>query len=155
MNIRHIWSVLCKESIINQDDNVISLIGVLEEVNSVITPLKPLAKKIEKLSIPFNYELVSYWTKETEKEVEMDVKVEVIDPSSKKIAETINKSIFPENSKKLRTRFKIQGIPITVNGRYTFRVSIKKTDEKDYKNEAEIPLDVKFRIEDSQRSQAK
>ncbi len=148
MNVKHIWSVLCKESIVNQDDNLISLIGILEEINSVMTPLDKNYKKADKFIIPFNYELVNYWIKNVSKEVRLDVKVEILDPNAKQLSESLNTSVFPENSKRLRTRFKIQGIPVTENGRYSVRISMKEDEDKIYKVITELPLDVKFRIEE-------
>jgi len=152
MTIKHIWSVLCKESITNQDDNLISLIGVLEELNSKLPPLGDNLKKDTKLAIPFNFELVNYWTKDLEKEVIINIKVEIIDPNSQKLTETTNSALFPKNNKRLRTRLKIQGLPVTVNGRYTFKISCAEGNESKLLVVAEIPLDVKFEITNPQKT---
>lgn len=83
MKIKHIWSVLCKESIINQEDNVLSLIGVLEDVNSILTPMQPDQSRPEKITIPFTFEVVSYWMKDTNEETKMQIKTAIIDPDGK------------------------------------------------------------------------
>ncbi len=152
MNVKHIWSVLCKESIINQEDNVISLHGVLEEISSLLTPVGKEFKKQEKIIIPFNYEIVSYWIKDLDRDIKMDVKVKIIDPKGKELSEAVNSSVFPKESKRLRTRMKIQGLPVTENGRYIFTISLKTDNEKDYKQVSMLPLDIKFKIQPQKTS---
>lgn len=148
MKIQHIWSVLCKESVINQDDNVISLFGVLEEVNSTVTSIKPNLPRPEKVTIPFNFELVSYWTKDLSEEVKMQIKTTIIDPDDKEIANDVKESIFPINMRKLRSRLKVQGLSVTKSGDYSFRISLKINNEKDYKVVSEIPLSVKIQFDE-------
>src|SRR5258708_1807292 len=97
MKIKHVWSLLCEKSIVNQDDNIISLISILEEVNTVITPTNPNASRPEKINIPFNFEIVSYWTKDLSDEVKMQVKTDVFDPNNKELSSIINESIFPKD----------------------------------------------------------
>lgn len=144
--IKHIWSIICKESITNQDDNLISLIGLLEELNSVITPLNGKYKKGDKLAIPFNFELINFWIKDQEKGIKLNIKIEIIDPTSKIIATSTNSSIFPAKNKRLRTRMKIQGLPVTENGRYNFRVSYSEGEGSKSVIVSELPLDVKFEV---------
>lgn len=151
MNVKHIWSVLCKESIVNQEDNLISLIGVLEELNSVMTPVDNSYKKEGKLVIPFNFELVTYLIREDSRETKIDIKIEIIDPNSKKLSEVINSATFPESTKRLRARLKIQGLPVSINGKYIFRVFLKDQKDSTYKNVSELPLEVKYKIEEPLR----
>lgn len=150
--IKHIWSIICKESITNQDDNLISLIGVLEKLNSVITPIKGKYKKGDKLAIPFNFELINFWTKDEGKELNLNIKVEIVDPNSKVIATSTNSSPFPTKINRLRTRMKIQGLPVTENGRYNFRVSYSVGEKTKFVVVAELPLDVTFEIKLPQSS---
>jgi hypothetical protein len=145
MLMKHIWTVLCKESVINQDDNVISLNGVLEEITSTLTPLAEI-KEPKKIIILFNYEIVSYWTKEDDKEVNASLKLTVIDPKGVNLNELVKDLVFPKESKRLRTRLKIQGLQATDNGRYLFKVSIKFNENKNFVTVSEVPLDIKYTI---------
>ena len=129
MKIQHIWSVLCKESIINQDDNVISLIGILEDINSTITPLKADTPRPEKVTIPFNFEVVSYWTKDSTEEVKILIKTTMIDPEGKELANDIKELVFPANTKRLRSRLKVQGLSVTNSGDYSVRIRLKIAEE--------------------------
>lgn len=146
MKIKHIWSVLCRESIINQDDNVISLLGVLEELNSTITPINPKLHRPEKITIPFNFEVVNYWIRDVVREDILHIKTSIISPEEKEISSVVSDSTFSANVKKLRTRLKVQGLTVTKSGDYSIRVSFKINDEKDYKLVAELPLKVTITI---------
>lgn len=146
MKIKHIWSIICRESVINSDDNVISLLGVLEDLNSTLTPMDPKTPRPGKITIPFNFEIVNYWTKDLNKEVKMQIKTVTIDPDGKELSSTINESIFPGDVKKLRSRLKVQGLSVTNSGNYHFRISFKTSNEKDYKLVAELPLTVKIQF---------
>lgn len=147
MKIKHIWSILCEKSIINQDDNIISMIGVLEEVSTTLTLANPNTPRPEKINIPFNFEVISYWTKDLSDEVKMQVKTTIIDPDDKELSSITNESVFPKDQQKLRGRLKVQGLPITTNGNYHIRISIKTEKEKDYKIVAELPLSIKIQVE--------
>ena len=149
MKIKHVWSVLCKESIINNDDNVISLLGVLEELNTTITLMDSKHSRPEKINIPINFEIVNYWVKELSEEVKMQIKTSTIDPDGKELNNVVSESIFPQEVKRLRSRLKVQGLSVTKNGEYNFRISVKTDKEKDYKLVAELPLSVKIHMEEA------
>lgn len=146
MKIKHIWSILCKESVINQDDNVISIIGVLEELNTTLIPKDRKAPRPEKITIPFNFEIVNYWIREAVSEETLHIKTSIIDPNEKEISSIVNDSTFPINIKKLRTRLKVRGLTVTKSGDYLVRISFKANKEKDYKLVAELPLKVTISI---------
>jgi len=58
MKIKHIWSVLCKESVINQDDNTISLHGILEKLSSTLKPINnPKTTDLKKQKDCISYQL--------------------------------------------------------------------------------------------------
>ena len=61
--IKHIWSILCKESIINQDDNNLSLIDVLEQLQVVAVPQGEVKETEPSINVPINYELVTFLTR--------------------------------------------------------------------------------------------
>lgn len=146
MKIKHVWSVLCRESVINQDDNVISLMGVLEELNTTIIPKDPKISRPEKITIPFNFEVVNYWTRDSSGEDILHIKTAIIDPDGKEISSVLNDSPFPNNVQKLRARLKVQGLTLTKNGNYFIKVSFKANKEIVYKLVAELPLKVKITI---------
>lgn len=153
MKIKHIWSVLCKESVINQDDNLISIHGVLEELNVSLMPMNSLSNKLpNKISIPMNYEVVSFWFKDKKTEsVKAEVEYKLIDPENKELVKTIQNIEIPESIRRFRSRMKISGMPVTKEGDYVLRVSIKEQNSKKFETISELPLEIKIKVENSSR----
>lgn len=143
MNIQHIWSVLCKESVINKDDNNISIHGVLEELAITVTDRKREGKRPEKFSIPLHYEIVSLWTKEKNtRQVVGDIEYTLIDPDSVELLKTSQEIVVPENIRRHRTRMKIAGIVITKEGDYRFRLRFREEGNTSFNVIGELPLEV-------------
>jgi len=139
---KHIWSVLCKKTIIDTDTNNISLIDVFEQLQAKVN--LPQNKNI-KLSIPLEYEVVNFWYKEnSDKKEEVDVEITLIDPNNKSLKSFINTITIPDNKKRVRTRLKITGLPITISGIYRFIIKTKEKNTKNYKQVAELPIEIKI-----------
>lgn len=144
MDIKHIWSVLCKESVINQDDNIISLMGVIEELTiSLIRPENTTEKLPEKINIPLTYEVVSYWTREGSKAGDIDIKITVVSPDGETLLNNEHSATFPENTKRLRTRLKIQGFVVKTPGEYLLNVYLKDKKNK-FNQVSQIPIELKI-----------
>lgn len=142
-DINHIWTVICKESIINQDDNVISLLGVLEELTISIPKMKNNVEKLpDKINIPLTYEVVSYWIREGTKAQQFDIKMTIISPDGEELSKSENPAIFPENTSRLRSRLKIQGFLIKNAGKYFLNVFFKDKDK--FKHASRLPIEVKI-----------
>lgn len=148
MRVKHIWSVLCKESVINQDDNLISIHSALEEFTINIAPANSKTTTVpEKLNIPVNYEIVSFWVKENPKEtVKVQIEYSLVDPKGNNQFSKVQDLEIPENIKRHRSRMKIMGLPITQSGDYTFVVKKKEAENKKFEIMAELPLEVKLQI---------
>lgn len=147
MDIKHIWSVICKESVINQDDNVISLIGVIEELTLSLVPKKEdLDKLPEKINVPLSYEIVSYWMRESLRAQQIDIKVTITSPDGEILLNNEHGAIFPDNTKRLRSRLKIQGFVIKKTGEYTLKVYLKNKTGS-YDQVSQLPIQVKLNKE--------
>lgn len=145
MKIKHIWSVLCKESVINQDDNNISIHGILEQLSVSLTSAKKSRKTSEKIGVPMNYEVVSLWQKSGKVQVaNAEIECVFIDPGSKELLKIKQTIEIPKTSRRFRSRMKITGIPLTINGDYTFQIKIKEKGASSFKLVAELPLEVKI-----------
>lgn len=149
MKIKHIWSVLCKESVINQDDNLISINGALEEFTVSIAPSDPKISAIPaKLNIPVHYEIVSFWVKENPKEtVTIQIEYSLVDPKGESLFIKIQDLKILENIKRYRSRMKITGLPLTQSGDYTFMVKKKEPESNKFELMVKLPLEVKLQIE--------
>ena len=150
MKVKHIWSVLCKESIINQDDNLISIHGTLEELNvTLTTPINSSSNRLtDKLSLPINYEIVSFWVKENKKELaKAQIEYSLVSPEGKELFNKIQDMEIPVNIKRFRSRMKITGFPVTREGDYNFKVKIKEERADAFRLVAELPLEVKINLQ--------
>lgn len=148
MNIKHIWSVLCKESVISQDDNNISIHGVLEQLSVFLSPIKETGKLPEKFGIPMNYEIVSMWYRSKEVEsAKAEIEYTFFDSENKELLKSTQMIEIPKSSRRFRSRMKITGMPFTKEGDYTFKVKIKEEGSDAFRLVAELPLEVKINLE--------
>lgn len=136
--MKHIWSILCKKSIIDADTNNITLSEALEEITFHI-PIKQDLKFPANFN--FDFEIVSFWTSAKPQGGEkFHMTLEFIDPDQKILNKFEQKIIFPENKKRLRTRIKTSIITVTKEGEYTLKIKAKEKASDKYKLFAEIPL---------------
>lgn len=149
--IKHIWSVLCKESIINQDDNNLSIVNVLEALQVSFKPTNSQNKdqKLEVI-VPINYEIVSFYTRDNkEKEVKFEQELVLINHKGEETNKDVKEIVIPVGTKRMRTRVKISGIKVEGSGDYIFQVRIRGEGQKLFKIVSEIPLEVDVKIENS------
>ena len=147
MNIKHIWSVLCKSSVIDQDDKNISIHGVLEQLNVSLVPKDP-TRKLDKIGIPLNYEIVSLWQKDKEAQIAKgEIKYIFIDPNGKELLKNTQIMEIPKVSRRFRSRMKISGLPITINGDYLFQIRLKEKGFNEFKLVSELPLEIEIKFE--------
>ena len=146
-SIKHIWSVVCKSSVIDQDDNNISLHGVLEQLTVSLVP-KDLTRNPDKIGIPLNYEIVSMWQKKaTSKTAYGIIEYILLDPKGKELLKNTQVMEIPKTSKRFRSRMKISGLPLSSSGDYTFQVSLKEKDSREFKLVSELPLEIDIKLE--------
>lgn len=136
--IRHVWSVLCSQSVTDQQTNNISLFNVIEQIEAT------LAKSIPQGVLPpapLPLELVSLWERvEADDQTVGTAVVDVLDASGNRIGGR-EMGIDVTAHRRCRTRLILTGIPITGSGRYTVQVA-QRSDDEGQNLVAEIPLDV-------------
>ena len=144
--IKHIWSVLCRRSVVDSQSNNVSLIDVFEQLQVGISPFDSSDTSVsEGISIPVQYELVNFWSKTNEVvEEKGSIRIVLLDPKGKEIKRMDKDLIIPQTNRRMREINKIQGISLKGNGIYNFVVSIKQEDSDLYITVAEIPLEVKI-----------
>ena len=116
-----------------------------------------LNKLPEKLSVPFDYELVSFWIKENKKDLaKAQIEYSLVSPEDKELFNKIQDMEIPVNIKRFRSRMKVKGLPVTKEGDYNFRVKIKEEGYDAFRLVAELPLEVKINLQKPQvKPQAK
>lgn len=137
--MKHIWSIICEKSSIDFETNSLSLFNNIEEINLTIDKTK--ASRNEKIVIPANFQIINFWVTESpEKENSTEIKAEFIDPEGENLNKFEQSLKMKKGIKRMRNRANIQGIPVTKNGRYYYRISQKKNEK--FKVVAELPLDI-------------
>ncbi len=138
--MQHIWTVICERSITDKENNLVSLIGCIEQFNL----REPKSKTDSRQKgIKARLEIISLWFDEnTSKKRIGEVRVDLYDPSRKRIRGSDFRFEIPQKYRRIRTRVIIEGLPITTLGKYLFKISYKDPKSKKYKKVAEIPVDI-------------
>lgn len=137
--MKHVWSIICEKSSIDFESNLLSMFNCVEEVKVVIDKTK--RPKNDKLVIPVNFQIVSFWSVEdSNKENSVEIKGEFIDPKGVVLIQFENNLKSKKKIKRFRNRANIQKMPVTESGRYYFKILQKKGNK--FKIVAELPLDV-------------
>jgi hypothetical protein len=138
--INHVWSVLCRKSIIDNETNNISLIDVLEQIQvNTVTQQKTL----KPVRVPLEYEIVSLWSKDkSPKKASADIQVSLINSDGQIIKEFSHQLEIPLKTKRMRSRTRIAGIELSKSGKYQFAVKVKQQGQKNFKTIALLPIDV-------------
>lgn len=137
--MQHVWSILCRKSIIDPDTNIVNISESLEELELTIPELPETSSHI---NIPIEFELTSYWVRRGEKVP--DGLVKVFDPKNEQLGEFPFNLGFKDDFTRSRTRIKFSGLVLTTEGEYKFKVGYKKEGGKKFEQVAELPLFVKF-----------
>lgn len=137
--MKHIWSVLCQRSSIDERSKLLSLFNCVEEIKLEINK-RSIAEISMPISIPSEFQLVSFWTEEKKKRNSLDIKIDLLGPRGDILRTNQNKIDFPGESAKCRSIVDIKGLLIAGEGRYIIKVSQKT--KKEYQVVAELPIDV-------------
>lgn len=136
--IKHVWSVLCSQSVTDQQTNNVSLFNVIEQIEVT------LAKDVPEGLLPIAQmplELVSLWERVAgDGATGGAAVVDVMDATGKRIGGR-EMSFDLNDHRRCRTRLTLNGVPISGSGRYVIRVVHRSAGEAD-QVVAEIPLDV-------------
>ncbi|MEK7092332.1 MAG: hypothetical protein AAB907_01770, partial [Patescibacteria group bacterium] len=140
--MKHVWSILCRRSVIDNETNNISLYDALEELSVGVKVKQQVAPMPEVINIPIDYEVVSLWMKEDKKtHAQADTEIEVVQPNGKPAKSFLQKIDMPEKMQRLRARYRINGFGVTMPGTYWFKIKIREIGEKQFKTVSEIPLE--------------
>ncbi|MDP3726023.1 MAG: hypothetical protein Q8R36_02380 [bacterium] len=144
--IRHIWTVLCKNTLTDKDSNNLSINNVVEQINISKKQNIPTTTKerLENLRIPIQLELITLWSREDSEGRGVDARMQLLDPQGKVLINQQYQLAFEKLKKRLRFRMRMDGIIISISGEYLFVISTKEDGAKNYKDRIQIPVDVKI-----------
>ena len=153
--IKHVWSVMARQSIIDPDTNSVTIVEVLENIR-IDVQLKdnPLMSEYDREQVnafPMNFELISLFYRKKKglaKTVYSEIKV--VDAAGKVIGEFTNPVEFQAEHDRMRMRAKFDSIGVNKSGEYNFKVYLKQTEDGEAELVAEIPLSVSINIDGEQ-----
>lgn len=146
--MKNIWSIICEKSSIDAQTNVLSLFNCIEEMQLMIN--KEKMPKSDKLIIPVNLQLISFWTIEDDtKDSLNEIKIELVDPKGKSLNEFSVILKAKKGEKRLRSITNIQGIQITEGGRYYYRILQKKGIKFEIVSETPLDVNLSYKILDN------
>jgi hypothetical protein len=138
--IDHVWSVLCSRSVIDSSSNNISLIEVLEQLS--IRRMPPGAD--EEGVVPIQCELVTLWARADEEEPATGRgRITLVRPSGLAMPSQ-EFEIDLTRVQRTRHRARMNGVPVSEAGRYTFRIEFSTADGDTWDEVARVPLYVSF-----------
>lgn len=149
--VRHIWSLVCKETKIDATTNNLSIIDVLENLqfdsktDQEVDTSKPIG-------VPINFEVVSLYHRDkkgTDESVEETIVV--LDPKGAKLGEFTAQGNFNESQDRTRVIVKFNMIALTTSGTYLFQITRKGGAKSSLAERVvSIPLDIAVRVNDKQ-----
>lgn len=143
--IKHIWSVLCQKSSVDQQSNNVSLFDVFEALEVGINPTTNIEPPDNpEFNIPIQYQVVTLWTITDAKNNEGEIRVTLINPDGKEKILVKSDLKFPSGKRRMRSINQIQGLPVNKSGDYHFIVELKQ--EEKFQKVSDIPLEVKLNI---------
>jgi hypothetical protein len=139
--IEHAWSVLCSDSAVDIDSNLISIFNVVEGVEA-ITRGEPQEGSL----LPVPMLLVSLWMKSDRERPENGLlRVSILEPGREPIA--VGREIaFSLTRPRLRTRNRLGGLPIHRSGDYRLLIEFRSVDSEEWRTATLLPLDVSIRV---------
>lgn len=141
---RHIWSIPCREAIIDRFSNSLTLVGVLEELQVTITKLADAPAEPRPVGTA-DFVVVSHWVKSDGPEVEdFKLRSRFYSPSGKLLGQSEHQFSFKEY-RRARNVLNVRGLPLPEEGQYTIELQ-EPSGESRWKTVAKLPLDVKIKI---------
>lgn len=144
-NIKHLWTIICKNSIIDKNTNNLSLFEIIERFNIEVNTNPPAGKSVSlnnlRITLPEQIKLITTWVDYKEKNTwRFSTKIEFVSPQGKNLGSTIINSSGKKTSPFHRTILTIQKLPIEEQGIYKFKISLKQKEH--FVKVAEIPIEV-------------
>jgi hypothetical protein len=141
--MNHLWTILCKESSIDIDNKLLSVFDCIEKIDLTLN-----VDKIAdggKLIAPIDFQIVNSWEIiDLNKDTNLVVKIELEDPNSKILITTENHFEIKKGFSSFRNRMKLQGLPVSISGKYRFNVYQKESNTEKYNKVASLPLIVQI-----------
>ncbi len=135
--IEHVWTVICRQSVIDRDSNSVSLFDVVEQI-TVHGELRGEDPAVA----PVEMEVVTLWSRS-----DYDVpakgaqRLTLFSPSGGVLAGG-EQEVDLSQHRWFRNRARFRGLPVKGPGRYLFRVEQMEEDEAEWQHVTDVPLEL-------------
>lgn len=137
--IDHVWTVVCRQSVIDRDSKNLSLFNVLEQI-----AVQGEANTGERRLIPMDLEVVSLWSRSDYDVSAKGVqRLTLLSPDEESLASG-EQEIDLSKHRRFRNRARFRGLPMKGAGRYVFRVDQMTEGGAEWQHVMDIPLEVMF-----------
>lgn len=138
--IRHVWTIYCRELLIDQETNNASLIHTLEQLNFTVEGDEPDLTEVN--VIPFDSTLVSAWVRRAwDTPAQSQMRVQFVGPDGSDLLGGLTPiPLDLREHRRLRTISNLKAIGIKGSGIYEW--VIERDEEGEWVEEARIPVHV-------------
>lgn len=147
--VKHEWSLLCSNAIVDRDSNNLSLLNVIEQV-SLDVNLKEGQEWDEKAGdmFPLNMVIVTRLRKiiSEEESAVGAMKIDFISPDNKMVSSFEQDFELGKGIDNIRMRFGIGGLKLGKSGIYNFVISLKDGSDEKFKKAYSLPLKVTLNV---------
>jgi hypothetical protein len=145
--MEHIWSVLCRLSVIDTRRNNVSLIEVLERLG--FSGLEIEVDEQQTIALPYSVELVSMWTRSDLDVPEVaKMRISIKSPSGDILnPEQQDFAVNLDQHTRARIMVQFPGLPFVGNGVYRFVVQGLDEYTEDWREFASVPLELVKEVE--------
>lgn len=134
--IQHVWTILCRLSVVSQETNNVSLIEILEEANIPIPPPANLGPGF----VPAVVDVVTLWSRQDDNQPALgSARVLLISPSGIQLNEIVYEVDLRE-PRRFRHTSRMIGLPAQDEGRYHFRLAYRLQGTDDWVDAGSLPI---------------
>ena len=147
--IRHAWSLICKESRVNPEDNSLSIHDVLEQIQAnAASDASTDLNVVEGLMLPVPFEVTTFLTRDsTTTDEQASLRVTQLDETGAEIARNEQEITIPAGMHSLRVRMKSSVLPVKLTSQtYQFKVELKPAAREHYDTVTSLPLEVRLSL---------
>lgn len=133
--MRHVWTVLCLRTVVDEKSKNVSLIDVLEQVN---VPESEMVGA-DLTFLPLEFRIATLWERSGTPSLRR-ARTTLVDPSGTSLMSSIETHVDLTTNERARVITSVPGIPLSRLGRYVFRVEV--ADGADWTPVGDTPLTV-------------
>jgi hypothetical protein len=128
--VKHLWTVLCQQALLDRFTNNVSIIGVIEKLDIRLELPDPAVELPDPLPTPtFSFTVLSLWRHMVDEPTATFVRVSCALPTGKDFAVSPEISFeIPAAQSHGRTIMRFNGLPFSEEGDYKIKVQQKNGD---------------------------